>query len=78
MLSKIVAGNILIIILFFFSGKLGLGISCELSALQMIHMKCQALFSLKNEKKKKNEKEKIKMVSASVVIISLRLKFNYK
>ena len=29
-----------------------LDILCESSARQMIHMKCQALFSLKNNKKK--------------------------
>ena len=37
---------------FFFSEKTGLDISCESSAKQKIHMKCQDLFSLKNNKKK--------------------------
>ena len=36
---------------FFFSEKTHLDISCESSAWQMIHMKCQDLFSLKNKKK---------------------------
>ena len=31
----------------YFSDKIKLGISCESSALQMIHMLCQVLFSLK-------------------------------
>ena len=34
--------------LFYFSEKTSLDISCESSAWQMIHMKCQDLFSLKN------------------------------
>ena len=37
---------------FYFSEKTSLDISCESSAWQMIHMKCQDLFSLKNKKKK--------------------------
>ena len=38
--------------IFFFSEKTSLDISCcELSAWQMIHMKCQDLISLKNKKK---------------------------
>ena len=36
---------------FYFSEKTSLDISCESSAWQMIHMKCQDLFSLKNKKK---------------------------
>ena len=43
-----------------FSEKTSLDISCESSAKQMIHMKCQDLFSLKKKKKK--------MLSAAVVI----------
>ena len=35
---------------FFFSEKTSLDISCEKSAWQMIHMKCQDLFSMKNKK----------------------------
>ena len=34
-----------------FSEKIKLGIWCELSAVQTIHNKCQALFSLKNKSK---------------------------
>ena len=37
----------------YFSEKTSLDISCGLSAKQMIHMKCQDLFSLKNKKKNK-------------------------
>ena len=37
---------------------------CELSAWQMIHMKCQVLFSMK---------KKIKLLSAAVVISTLTL-----
>ena len=40
---------------FFFSKKISLDISYESSAKQMIHMKCQDLFSLKLKKKKKIE-----------------------
>ena len=43
-----------------------LGISCESSAWQMIHMKCQALFSLKTKKI-------IKMLSGVIVISTLRV-----
>ena len=41
-------------IFFFFSGKTSLDISCELSAWQTIHMKCEDLLSLKKNKKIKN------------------------
>ena len=37
------------IFFFFFSEKTSLDISCKSSAKQMIHMKCQDLFSLKNK-----------------------------
>ena len=47
---------------FFFSEKTSLDISCESSAKQTIHMKCQGFFSLK------------KMSSAAVVIGALRVK----
>ena len=50
-LSKMVADNIII----FFSDKIRLDISCELSTELTIHMQCQALFSLK---KKMQEKSK--------------------
>ena len=43
-----------IFIYFLFSEKISLDISYESSAWQMIHMKCQDLFSLKKKKKKKN------------------------
>ena len=48
--AKFVADNIQKKIFFFFSEKTSLDISCELSAKQTIHMKCQDLFSLKNKK----------------------------
>ena len=56
------------IFLFFFilSEETSIDISCELSAKQMIHMKCQDLFSLKKKKKKE-------MSSAAVVIGALRV-----
>ena len=38
---------------YYFSEKTSLDISFESSAWQMIHMKCQDLFSLKNNKNKK-------------------------
>ena len=66
--AKFVAGDIQIFF-FFFSEKTSLDISCESSAKQMIHMKCQDLFSLKKKKKKKK-----KMSSAAVVIGALRVK----
>ena len=50
-----------------FSKKIRLGISCDSSARQTIHMKCEALFSLKKKKKKKIQK------SAAVVIGALRI-----
>ena len=37
---------------FIFSEKTSLDFSCELFAWQMIHMKCQDLFSRKNKKKR--------------------------
>ena len=48
----------------FFSEENNTWYSCELSARQTIHMKCQALFYLK----------KIKLLSALVVIGTLRIK----
>ena len=45
--------DIFYLFFFYFSEKTSLDISCELSAWQMIHMKCQDLFSLKNNNKKK-------------------------
>ena len=43
--------SILFFYFFYFSEKTSLEISCELSAKQMIHMKSEDLFSLKNRKK---------------------------
>ena len=54
---------------FFFSGKTSLDISCESSAKQTIHMKCQDLFSLKNKKKQQKT-----LSSAAVVICASRFK----
>ena len=45
--------NFFYIFFFYFSEKTSLDISCESSAWQMIHMKCQLVFS---EKIKKNKK----------------------
>ena len=39
---------------FLYSEKTSLDISCESSAWQTIHLKCQDLFSLKNKKTKKH------------------------
>ena len=54
--GKFVADDILkfyfFFFFFFFSEKTSLDISSESSAKQMIHMKCEDLFSLKNKKKK--------------------------
>ena len=58
--KQIVADNILKFILFFRENKAWQ--SCELSALQTILKKCQALFSLKKKKKY------FKVLSAAVVI----------
>ena len=76
---KFVADHILNLLLFF-REKI-LGISCESSARQMIHMKCQILLSLKNTKKKKNKQKKTRkktqhkmMSSAAVVISTLKVK----
>ena len=46
------AKNIFFMVLFRENKKIRLDISCEWSAKQKIHMKCQVLFSLKNNKKK--------------------------
>ena len=54
-----------------FSKKIRLGISCDSSARPTIHMKCEALFSLKNIKKKKKKKNQ---KSAAVVIGALRIR----
>ena len=55
---------------FYFSEEIWLGISCELSDGQTIHMKCQALlfFFLKKKKKKKK-------ILSEEVISFLRLKY---
>ena len=53
---------------YYFSEKIRLGILCESSARQMIHMKCQALFSLKTIKRGWG----IKVPSAAVVVSTLR------
>ena len=52
----------------FFSEKIDFDISCESSARQRIHMKHQALFSLKNKIKKKKKKKKKKMSSAAIFV----------
>ena len=61
-----------VVLIIYFSEKIRLGILCESSARQMIHMKCHVLFSLKKKKKKK----KIKMLSAAVVVSILWVKVN--
>ena len=58
---------IIIIIIIIIRKKIRHGISCESSARQTIHMKCHALFSLKN-------KIKIKMSSAAVIFDALMVK----
>ena len=54
-LSKIVTDKsifyFLLLLLFIYIEKIRLGIKCEQHARQMIHLKCRALFSLKNAKK---------------------------
>ena len=51
---------------FYFLEKTSLDISCESSAKQTIHMKCQDLFSLKKNLKK--------LLSAAVVVGTLKVK----
>ena len=58
-----------IIMRFYFSEKTSLDISCESSAWQSIHMKCQDLFSLK-----KKEKEKIECRLLQILLGALRVK----
>ena len=58
------------IFIFYFSEKTSLDISCESSAWQTIHMKCQDLFSSQNKMMIK----KSKLSSALVVIGALRVK----
>ena len=62
-LSNSATDDIIIIYLFIFFSEIRLGISCELSARQMIYMKCRA--------EKKIHTKKIKMSSAAVVISDL-------
>ena len=75
-LNKILA-DISLMFSNYFSEKIRLGISCELSARQMIYMKCQALYSSKiyekNLKKKKKMIKKIKISSATFGISLLGL-----
>ena len=73
MLSRFVADEILKFDCYF-SEKIRLDISCELSARQMIHMKYQALSSLKKTTTQKQNKNNFKVSSAVVVISALRLK----
>ena len=49
-ITTAVDDNFFILFFFYYSEKASLEISCELSAWQMIHMKCQDLFSLKIKK----------------------------
>ena len=65
------------ILIFFiiFPMKLSLDISCELSAWQTIHMKCQDLFFVLKKKKKK-KKKRFKMLSAANVIGPLKVNEN--
>ena len=71
--AKIEADDILKLlfyfIFFYFSEKISLDISCESSAKQMSHMKCQDLFSLKIYIKKFN------ISPAAVVIVALMVKY---
>ena len=62
--KQVEADDILKLIFFFFQRKIRFDISCELSARQTVHMKYQALFSLK--KKKKN----VKVLSTVLATIS--------
>ena len=55
---------------FYFSEKTSLDISCELSAKQTIHMKCQDLFSLNDNNNNNNKK----LSSAALVIGAFRVK----
>ena len=66
--SKTAADDILFFF-HYFSEKIRLDISCELSARQTVHMKCQALFPLKNTFKKN-----FNMSSAAAVTEDLRFK----
>ena len=59
---------------FFFSEKIRLVISCELSALQTIHMNIKPYFFLKNEKKKKKKKKKKYNVISNNLNGALRFK----
>ena len=65
MLITTAADNSLIFF-FYFSEKKRLDISCESSAKQMIHMKCQVLFCLKNNTCNNNDKKKYLLVALRV------------
>ena len=64
--SKICSRRQSKIFIFYFSEKTSLDISCESSAWQTIHMKCQDLFSFENKKRSK-------LSSAIVVIGALKV-----
>ena len=51
-LKVLTATDSIFIFFFFFSEKIRLGISCELSARKMLHLKCQAYYCLKNNLQK--------------------------
>ena len=70
MSCKIVTDNIFFVF-YSFLEKIRLDMSCESSAKQTVHMKCQALFSLNNNKK-------MRMPSAVIVTGMLKVKCNYK
>ena len=54
-LGKVIAEDILIFYCYSFSEKIRLGISCESSAYQIVHIKCQVLYIiLWNKKKNQN------------------------
>ena len=67
--SKICSRRQSKIFFFYFSEKTSLDISCESSAKQTIHMKCQDMFPLKKKKIKKFKK----LSSAAVVTGALRV-----
>ena len=58
----------------YFSEEIRFDISYKLFARQMIHMKCQAIFSLEKKKKNTQKTTYLIMLSAALMIGSLRVK----
>ena len=62
---------------FYFSEKTSHDISCELSAKQTVHMKCQDLFSLKNLKNKKKIECRLLQILHGALRVNLLMRVKF-